>query len=100
MDARSTHVSLLFFELAIEHDVEVITLPSKSSHNLQPLDKIFGAFKETFVETAVILKYVSGNVLTNTSKFPHILKYSMEKAWSIHVIKTSFLRTGIINDMS
>ena len=100
MDAHCTHVSLPFFELAIEHNVEVITLPSKSSHILQPLDQIFGPLKETFAETALTLKYVSGNVLTNTSKFPHLLKYSMEKAWSIHVIKTSFLRTGIINDMS
>ena len=99
MDAHSTHVSLPFFELAVQHNVEVVTLPSKSSHILQPLDQIFGPLKETFAQTALTLKYVNGNILTNTSKFPHILKYAMDKAWSVHVIKTSFLRTGITSDI-
>ena len=94
LDAHSTHVSANFIAQAKANDVEVITIPSKSSHVLQPLDQIFSVLKETFAQTAASLKYVSGDLLTNTSKFPYLLRYSMDKAWSVHMVKAAFQRTG------
>ena len=94
LDAHSTHVAPEFANLAIENKVEVISLPSKTSHILQPLDQIFGTLKESFASTAMNLKYVNGNIVTNQALFPNLLQIAMDKAWSPHVVKIAFKRTG------
>ena len=98
MDAHSTPVSSGFIDSAKFNNVEVLTIPSKSSHVLQPLDQIFSLLKETYAQTAMFLKYVNGDVLTNTSKFPDLLRFSMEKAWSVHIIKSAFQKTGTFHN--
>ena len=95
MDAHSTHVSHKVIESAKNHQVELITIPAKSSHLLQPLDQIFHCMKENFADLAISLKYVSSDILTNTSKLPYLLRIAMEKAWSTYVIKMAFQRTGM-----
>ena len=94
MDAHSTHVTHKVVETAKINQVELVTIPAKSSHLLQPLDQIFHSMKENFAELAISLKYVNSDVLTNTSKLPYILRIAMEKAWSTYVIKMAFQRTG------
>ena len=96
LDAHSTHVTIEFANLAIQNQVEVISLPSKTSHILQPLDQIFGTLKESFASTAMNLKYVNGNIVTNQALFPNLLQVAMDKAWSPHVVKMAFQRTGTL----
>ena len=95
MDAHSTHVTPKVIESAKNHQVELITIPAKTSHLLQPLDQIFHCMKEHFADLAISLKYVSSDILTNTSKLPYLLRIAMEKAWSTYVIKMAFQRKGI-----
>ena len=94
MDAHSTYVTPKVVETAKIHQVELVTIPAKSSHLLQPLDQIFHSMRENFAELAISLKYVNSDILTNTSKLPCLIRIAMEKAWSTYVIKMSFHRTG------
>ena len=93
-DPHSTHVSLDFIEIAKSNQVEVLCFPSKMSHIAQPLDQIFGYMKEVFAQTALSLKLVRSDVITNKSKFPYILQQSTDKAWSVYLVKKAFERTG------
>ena len=94
LDPHSTHVSIQFIETAKLNEVEVISFPSKLSHLIQPLDQIFGYLKEVFSQTALSLKLVQSDVITNKTTFPYILQQSLDKAWSVFLIKSAFAKTG------
>ena len=93
MDAHSTHVTPKVAETAKIHQVELVTIPAKSSHWLHPLDQIFHSMKENFAELAISLKFVKSDIPTNNSKLPYLLSIAMEKTWSTYVIKMEFQRT-------
>jgi hypothetical protein len=38
LDGHTSHVSIEFIEFAVEHNIEILCLPSHSSNELQPLD--------------------------------------------------------------
>ena len=80
LDSHSTHVSLDFIEIAKSNQIEVLCFPSKRAHIAQPLDQIFGYMKEVFAQTALSLKLVRSDVITNKSKFP----------WSVYLVKKAF----------
>ena len=49
MDNHEAHVSLRAVNLATENGVVLVTLPSHTSHKLQPLDRtVFGQFKALY----------------------------------------------------
>ena len=96
LDAHSTHVGFEFVELAKKENVEVLSLPSKTSDKLQPLDQIFSLLKGQFSNLALSLKFVKGDILVNQGKFPQILQLAMDQAWTKYAVKLSFKRTGIV----
>ena len=90
LDAHSTHVGFEFVELAKKENVEVLSLPSKTSDKLQPLDQIFSLLKGHFSNLALSLKFVKGDILVNQGKFPQILQLAMDQAWTKYAVKLSF----------
>ena len=49
LDNHETHISLSVIDKACEKGIVLLTIPPKTSHKLQPLDKtVFGSFKSSY----------------------------------------------------
>ena len=49
LDNHETHISLSVIDKAHEKGIVLLTIPPKTSHKLQPLDKtVFGSFKSSY----------------------------------------------------
>ena len=84
------------FELAtfcIEHDIHLMNFPSKVSHLIQPLDKLFGPFKDQFQKKRREAQLCNQAVLSK-SNVPIIAKFAM-KSMKSSTIAHAFEKTGI-----
>ena len=95
MDNHETHLSPDSIDLAIQNNVEILALPAHTSHFLQPLDQIFGGLKSTFGDLARTMGLINSNLVIRKNRFAQVLQYAMDKAWSPHVVKESFRKTGV-----
>ncbi|CAC5415212.1 unnamed protein product [Mytilus coruscus] len=68
--------------MAIEHNIEILGLPPHTSHFLQPLDQIFHPLRSEYSELALNIGLVKADM-------------AQDKAWSPHVIKQGFRKTGL-----
>ncbi|KAK3089055.1 hypothetical protein FSP39_000473 [Pinctada imbricata] len=95
MDNHETHLSPDSIDLAIQNNVEIMALPTHTSHFLQPLDQIFGVLKSTFGDIARSMGLIKSDFVIRKNRFAQVLQYAMDKAWSPHVVKESFRKTRI-----
>ena len=96
LDGHKSHVTLEVILKAKAHGIDVISLPSHTSHALQPLDlACFKPFKSAF--RGYRNKWMLENNATNVEK--EILAYwidmALKKALSTSNIKADFRGTGI-----
>ncbi|XP_063448186.1 tigger transposable element-derived protein 6-like [Mytilus trossulus] len=82
IDNHSSHLSIPVIDMAIEHSVEILGLPPHTSHFLQPLDQIFHPLRSGYSELALNIGLVKADM-------------AQDKAWSPHVIKQGFRKTGL-----
>ena len=75
--------------------MEILALPAHTSHFLQPLDQIFGELKSTFGDLARTMGLINSNLVIILNRFTQVLQNAMDKAWSPHVVKKSFRKTGM-----
>ncbi|XP_060577849.1 uncharacterized protein LOC132734964, partial [Ruditapes philippinarum] len=95
MDNHDSHITLKVIEKAIENDVILMGLPAHTTHFLQPLDvKIIGPLKGRFSSIASRLGFVSQRLTIGKSKFPVVLKYSVDQTTPAS-IQNAFRETGI-----
>ena len=86
LDAHSTHVGFEFVELAKKENVEVLSVPSKTSDKLQPLDQIFSLLKGQFSNLVLSLKLVKGDILVNQGNLAQILQLAIDQAWTKYTL--------------
>ena len=80
-------------EFCMNKQIHLMNFPSKTSHILQPLDKLFGILKhkiQTRAREAAL--FFKGSV--NETKTPILLRFAVE-AMRSDAIKESFKKTGV-----
>ena len=92
-DNLSCHENLELVEFCVEKNIHLFNLPSRSSHILQPLDKLFGLLKEKIEAVkheAVIVQQKN----TNRSQVPLLVRFAMNRICQ-STIRDSFRNTGL-----
>ena len=96
LDGHNSHVTLEVARLAKNVGLDLISLPSHTSHALQPLDvAVFKPFKQYFREYRDY--WTSRNIDQSATKevLAHWVSLGLRKALSICNIRSGFRRTGI-----
>ena len=92
-DNLSCHENLDLVEFCLEKNIHLFNLPSKSSHLVQPLDKLFGLLK-TKIEEVKHEVVVVQQRNTNRSQVPVLVRFAMNRI-SASTIRDSFRNTGL-----
>jgi len=91
VDGHSSHISWQVVKFALDHNIHIICLPSKSTHLLQPLDVgCFSLLQTTYERNLSIwLRY---NPLSAISKvdFLNILQQTREQVFTIEIIQSAW----------
>ena len=96
MDNASIHFSPFLMNLSREHDIDILFLPSNTSHILQPNDQMFGLLKGCMFQELQGLGYITDTTIVRKAQFGVLLKHAyqnalinskeytvrMEKSWS------------------
>ena len=94
MDNHVSHLSFEVIDLAQKENIELLCLPPKSTHLLQPLDKgYFNLLKSEMADVSMRLGY-TGAKLVPREKFPKVLQYAMSNIAPSKVV-ASFRGTGL-----
>ena len=96
VDGHNSHVTLEVVQKAMDVGLDIITLPSHTSHRLQPLDvSIFGPFKRSFK------RYRDAWTLRNKGRgatkqvLAQWVSAGLQRALTVSNIQASFRSTGI-----
>ena len=98
MDGHSSHISLRIINLAIINNINLICLPSHSTHLLQPLD--VGVFKNVkFCWRKFLRNYFLETrfKVVDKSSFPSLIKKLFEKSVNQEHAIRGFYETGIFS---
>ena len=86
-DNIGAHESYELIEFCVAKQIHLINFPSKSTHIIQPLDKIFGTLK-----FHIHTKALRSQIGINRAKIPIVLRFAI-KSMKPESIKNSFKRT-------
>ena len=92
-DNLGAHENLRLIQFCLAKGIFLYNFPSKTSHLLQPMDKLFWKLKEN-VQIQKEKAKMLHNGFVAKAKIPIILRYAMN-AMSPHDIKAAFSTTGI-----
>ena len=96
LDGHKSHVSLKVIKKAKAHGVDMISLPSHTSHVLQPLDvACFKPFKTTFKAYRNKWTIQKNGEKVEKQTLAHWVDLSLKRALSTSNIKVGFRATGI-----
>lgn len=95
-DGAACHLDVTIAEKAEENDIELLCLPSNTTHELQPLDKsVFRSFEHHWDDQ--LLKYWDQNPDRRLTKerFAHVFTPVWEMSMTVANITSGFRATGI-----
>ena len=92
-DNLAAHQSNALVEYCMSKNIHLINFPSKTTHILQPLDKLFGTLKHHLQARAREAALLNPKGVSR-SKMPILLKFAM-KAMATKVVQNSFKKTGL-----
>ena len=96
LDNHSTHVTLEAVEFARENHIDILTLPSHTSHKMQPLDVgFFSPLKAKFNEAMISWQNQNRYRKPQELDIPLILRPAYENAAKPETAINSFRATGI-----
>lgn len=97
-DGCSSHISLALIDLAKQNDIDLLCLPSHTTHVLQPLDiGVFSSLKHHFgIALNAVLKGCDARVPTSED-IPGILAEAWPKSMTPVNLMSGFRRTGIFS---
>ncbi|SMY20851.1 unnamed protein product [Zymoseptoria tritici ST99CH_1A5] len=96
MDGHSTHKDLEFINYSLANRIQLICLPSHSTHLLQPLDVgIFGPLKAAYSSTLLRLMAEEGLTQVNKEDFLEVYTEMRAMVFDKLNITASFRATGI-----
>ena len=92
-DNLSSHESFELVEFCVKHGILLYNFPSKVSHLIQPLDKLFNLVKTKFNQKRADANLMQQQFVSN-AKIPVVFRFAME-AVSTNTIQEAFEVTGI-----
>ena len=92
-DNLMAHEDYDLVEFCVDKQIHLVNFPSKTSHILQPLDKIFGSLKNHIQKKAREASLFS-QIGISRSKIPILLRFGIN-AMKQDVISGSFQKTGL-----
>ena len=92
-DNLGSHENMALIEFCISHGIHLFNFPKKTTHLVQPLDKLFGHFKTRFEQKREEAVYMQGRSLSR-SKIPAVVRFTMD-SFGPHFIKGTFAKTGL-----
>ncbi|KAL2087969.1 hypothetical protein ACEWY4_016797 [Coilia grayii] len=96
MDQHEAHVGTGVVDFCRANQIEVVCLPSHTTHVLQPLDvSVYDPLKAAFTDMARCLGLVRGNLTIGKRTFTPVLKVALEQACNPHNIRSGFRKTGL-----
>ncbi|KAL2089186.1 hypothetical protein ACEWY4_016085 [Coilia grayii] len=96
MDQHEAHVGTGVVDFCRANQIEVVCLPSHTTHVLQPLDvSVYGPLKAAFTDMARCLGLVRGNLTIGKRNFTPVLKVALEQACNPRNIRSGFRKTGL-----
>lgn len=96
VDHHKTHVSREVVKFCRENQVEVVCLPAKTTHVLQPLDiSVFDPLKTVFSRNAARLGLVRGDLVIGKKHFPAMLREAYPQVVTKKNIMAGFKKAGI-----
>ncbi|KAL2082586.1 hypothetical protein ACEWY4_022404 [Coilia grayii] len=96
MDQHEAHVGTGVVDFCRTNQIEVVCLPSHTTHVLQPLDvSVYGPLKAAFTDMARCLGLVRGNLNLGKRNFTPVLKVALEQACNPNNIRSGFRKTGL-----
>ncbi|KAL2087951.1 hypothetical protein ACEWY4_016779 [Coilia grayii] len=96
MDQHEAHIGTGVVDFCRANQIEVVCLPSHTTHVLQPLYvSVYGPLKAAFTNMARCLGLVRGNLTIGKRNFTPVQKVTLEQACNPHNIRSGFLKTGL-----
>ncbi len=96
LDNHESHLSATLLDSAKTNNIDILTLPSHTTHILQPLDvACFNHVKAAFTDVAADLSMLNQSNVISRINLPMTLSASIDKVCSPKLIKDSFRKTGI-----
>ena len=92
-DNLSCHDNPELIDFCLEKQIHLFNIPAKSSHIVQPLDKLFGLLKKKIAKTKHEAMLVHQQPM-NKSKIPTIVRFAIRSIGQ-DTVKTAFKETGI-----
>ena len=92
-DNLASHENIGLIEFCLARGIHLFNFPKKTTHLVQPLEKIFNNFKTTFERIREDAVYMQGRNLTR-SKLPAVVRFTMNSIGA-DLIKGSFEKTGL-----
>lgn len=96
LDNHISHFSIEAIDLAINHDISMLTFPPHCSHKMQPLDvSVFGPLKKMFA--SVCTDWMKSNIgrTIDIQHIPSLVGKAMGKCITSSTIMSGFAATGI-----
>ena len=94
MDNHSSHLSTALIDLAKENEIILFALPSKTSHILQVLDRMFSQLKSKFSHHAMLASRLKADMFISKNQFTPILQQAYDATFTPSAIKNAFRKTG------
>jgi hypothetical protein len=96
LDEHLTYDTDSFRHTAFQHKVQLLFLPSHSSHKSQPLDRsVFGPLKDYFRQMTADLAYYRSSAPANKQRFLLCYRDASKVGVRDHNIFSGFRKTGI-----
>lgn len=96
VDGHSSHLSVEIVEFCLNHDIDLLCLPSHSTHLLQPLDVgLFSPLKEYYCNLLDLWTRTHPYQAFNKGDFFPLLMQARRQAFTEKNIKSAFATTGI-----
>ena len=92
-DNLGSHENVALVEFCMSKDIHLFNFPPKTSHLLQPLDKLFGTFKDKVEDKKHDAVIIQQNPATR-EKLPILSKFALSSI-TPHAVREAFIITGI-----
>ena len=97
LDGHASHITLDVVQEACQAGLDLLTLPSHTSHTMQPLDvSVFKPFKTFFKQYRDFWISHNLNQLATKQMLAHWVSLALRRALTPHNIKKGFSSTGIL----
>jgi hypothetical protein len=95
LDGHGSHLTPEFLDYCDEHRIVILCLPPHTSHILQPMDRMFPAYKHWF-RREVDRRLRLSQIKVTKTQFLDILRISRPRGFTAENVESGFRKTGLL----